>query len=569
MIEKLKTAALIVLVALSLVQSYFLAYSMPGIGATVRSEGDYVNADPLGKPASVESVIFPEEIVLHMGDNTHTVIYPGTQFYDMILKQRIVGREFKGFQRTPSNVLDWEEVRRNDIGIELRFGNGVSVDLLQKLLKLEGDLLFLQEKIDRIWIFKSGDSEEIRTFFFSSDGMMVYESVRADLTVRDVQDYVGFGEFLPTYSMTADGLYLPNEPLQAVELVYPYELYSPEQMQRSLFFDISTTRAIEDRSGSQIFTDGKRGLKVEQNGMWINYTNSAAGSGSETRPSENVYVSVDFINQHGGWDGVHRLMSGPADEENRSVTFRKYVDQYPVIDYAPFRYGYMKLTLQQGVVTEYERSMITLKAAAESRESRWLPGGDALKESLQRYSRRGEVTALYPALKALPIEDSRLQFVPVWAVRLNDGTEHVLQEAYRAGFEPQVDRTADGEAAEGDGDDGESAGNGDASDERAAGHAGAHAAISGAGGGAVAADAGAAAEDTAAAAAASEGGPSAAGAAEPVNEPGPDTPGRLDGAEEAADWLQADEAEENDAGEGLAAAGENAAAAPDAGNGWR
>ncbi|CAM4219103.1 two-component system activity regulator YycH [Paenibacillus alkaliterrae] len=450
--ERIKTTALIMLVALSLLQSYLLAYSMPGLGATIRSDQDYVNAEPMGPAASVESVIFPEELIIHLGENKHTVIYPGTQFYEMILNQRIQGREFKGFQRSPVNVLDWEEVRKEDIGIELRFDNGIPVELLQKLLKLEGDLLFLNETIDRIWIFKTSGTEEVRTFFFSADGQMVYESVRADLTVRDVQDYVGFGQFQPAYTMTTDGLYIPDEPIQSTDMVFPYEVYSPDLMQRSLFFDPSTTRAFEDRSGSQIFTDGKMGLQVEQNGMWISYTDPAAPQSMENLLSDNVYASVDFVNQHGGWDGVHRFVNPMPEGAGTHIRFKQYVEQYPVIETPPFRYGYMRLRVQQGVVTEYARSLITLGAQSESRTVRYLPGGEALKESLLAYPRRGEVTAMFPALQAAPVDEKLLRFSPVWAVRLLDGTEEKLMDAYPGSYEPsrqngQAD-SASGEALE-------------------------------------------------------------------------------------------------------------------------
>ncbi|MEV5030010.1 YycH family regulatory protein [Paenibacillus sp. LPE1-1-1.1] len=452
--EKIKTTTLIVLVALSLLQSYLLAYSMPGLGATVRSDQDYANAEPMGTATSVESVIFPEELVIHLGGNKHTVIYPGTQFYEMILNQRIQGREFKGFQRSPSDVLNWEEIRKNDIGIELRFENGIPVELLQKLLKLEGDLLFLNETIDRIWIFKTTGTEEIRTFFFSSDGEVVYESVRADLTVRDVQDYVGFGQFQPKYSMTGDGLYIPLAPIQTTEMLFPYETYTPDLMQRSLFFDPSTTRALEDRGGSQIYTDGKRGLQVEQNGKWISYTDPSAPQITENLLSDNVYASVDFVNQHGGWDGVHRFVNAIPGGEGKDIRFKQYVEQYPVIPTPPFRYGYMRLTLQQGDVTEYSRSLITLGPQSESRSVRWLPGGEGLQETLKNYKRRSEVTALFPALQAAPVDEKQLRFTPVWAVRLKDGTEEMLASAYPSGYEPpeQQDSSAQGSVDEGDAD---------------------------------------------------------------------------------------------------------------------
>ncbi|MFD2117436.1 YycH family regulatory protein [Paenibacillus yanchengensis] len=447
MIEKLKTGALIFLVALSLLQSYFLVYRMPGIGTTVRSDLDYVNAELIGEPASIENMIFPENIIIHLGNNKHTVLDPSTQFYEMILKQRIMGREFKGFQRTPVSTVDWNEVRKNDIGLELRFANGIAVELLQKILKLEGDLLFLNEKIDRIWIYKVADTEEVRTFFFSSDGKTMYESVRADLTVRDVQDYVGFGQYLPHYEMIAGELYIPIDPIQANELTFGYELYSPEQMQRSLFFDPSTILAVEDRSGSLLFTDGKRGLQIEQNGMWINFTNSAATPSTQNSANENVYASVEFVNQYGGWDGTYQLLHASTEAEAKYVRFRKYIEQYPVVDLSPFRYGHMRLLLQQGVVTEYVRSLITLDANAEQRVAKWLPAGETLKKYLKNYARRSEVIALYPALKAVPIENNRLQFNPVWAVKLKDGSEDVFAEAYPEGYVPQK-QTAESETTD-------------------------------------------------------------------------------------------------------------------------
>lgn len=468
MMERLKTALLIALVALSLLQSYFLAYRMPGLGATVRSDQDYVQPEVLGKPANVEEMIFPNALILHRGDNKHTVIYPGTQFFDMILKQRIAGREFKGFQRSPASLMDWDYIREKEIGVELRFDGGISIELLQKLLKVEGDPLFLNERIDRIWIFKTTATEEVRTYFFSSDGLNVYESVRADLTIRDVQDYVGFGEYMPAYRMTKDGLYIPETFLQATEVIIPYETYSPQQMQRNLFFDPGTTIAWEDRGGSQIITDGKRGLQVKQNGTWISYTNPAATKSSDVELGENVYVSIDFINEHGGWDGTHRLMSLQPAEEKKYVQFRQYIEQYPVVGDPYFHYGYMRLILQRGVVTEYERSLITLSSRSESRKERWLQGGDQLEERLKRYERIHEVTSLYPALKARPLEDQRMGFTPVWVARHEDGTETVLSEALPAGFKPPEDSVAqEVEATSREGSDGETSGEADerASDE--------------------------------------------------------------------------------------------------------
>jgi len=173
MMEKTKTALLAGLVILSLLQSYLLAYSMPGL-ATVIPRQDYIKTEPMGTEEKVENVIFPEDMVLHFGNDKHTVLYPGMNFYNLIY-DRVQGREFKGFQRNNAYIVDWNKVREHEIGVELRFGGGVPVELLKEALKLDGDIGFLSEVINRIWIYKGTEREEVRTYFFSADGNSVYE----------------------------------------------------------------------------------------------------------------------------------------------------------------------------------------------------------------------------------------------------------------------------------------------------------------------------------------------------------------------------------------------------------
>lgn len=436
MVERMKTMLLIVLVVLSLIQTYFLAYRMPSLGATTRSDQDYVNTEPIGQTTSVESVVFPEELILHLGNEEHTLVYPNTQFYDIILRQRLVNREFKNFQVVTSSNNNWDEIKDNQYGIELSFGTGISLELLKKLLKLDTEGMQESIKINRVLIYVAEESEEIHAFFFDRNGYTVYEAIRVDLTVKDVQDYIGFGQYLPRYDRTEDGLYVATEPIQAAELVYHYDIISPEQMQRSLFFDSSTTRAIVNRSGSQIYTDGKRGLMVEQNGLWINFTNSTASQASSTPLSENVYVAVDFVNQHGGWDANYQLVGLSSENEHKYVRFRKYIDQYPVIDIAPFDYGYIQMVLQQGNVMEYDRTLITLPEKTEEEAIRWLPGGSALSNQLEAYEKRDQVVALFPALKPSLQAEKELDFIPVWAIRLKDGTEEILMDAIPKGITP-------------------------------------------------------------------------------------------------------------------------------------
>ncbi|NBD25080.1 YycH family regulatory protein [Paenibacillus glycinis] len=435
MMDRTKTMLLTALVMLSLIQSYLLAYSMPGLGVTKSPQQDYVQAEPMGDEEKVENVIFPEDMVLHLGKSKHTVLYPASNFYNLIF-DKIKSREFKGFQRNTVASVDWDEIRDGDQGLELRFGRGVPMELLSKVLKLEGDAPFMDDVVNRIWIYTGTDGEEVRTYFFSADNTTVYESVKADLTAQDVQMYVGYGEYQVNYKRIGDDLYLPEGPIESVASVVSYDSYSPETMQSYLFSDPGVTRAISDRNGSQIYTDGKRGLQVEQNGRWLSYTDPVAVQGQGDNESQNVYAAVQFVNQHGGWDGMHRFVHVGLPEDAQVLKFQQYYGSFPIMPMDPFLFGSMKLRLQEGFVSEYERSMLTLKKKPDQRGVRWLPGGDMLADTLSHYARKADVVAVYPALLATPADDKSIALNPIWAVRLSDDTQAMLLEAIPGGYKP-------------------------------------------------------------------------------------------------------------------------------------
>ncbi|MBM7567907.1 YycH family regulatory protein [Paenibacillus sacheonensis] len=435
MIDKAKTLLLTALVILSLVQSYLLAYSMPGLGVTKSPQQGYLPSEPIGEESKVENVIFPEDMVLHLGKSKHTVLYPASNFYNLIFG-KIKSREFKGFQRMTSASVDWDEIRDRDQGLELRFARGVPMELLSKVLKLEGDTPFMNDVVNRIWIYKSSDRDEVRTYFFSADKLTVYESVKADLTAQDVQMYVGYGEYQVNYKRLGNDIYLPEGPVESSATIVGFDSYTTETMQSYTFLDPGVTRAISDRNGSQIYTDGKRGLQIEQNGRWLSYTDSVAAQGQGDNESENVYSAIQFVNQHGGWDGLHRFVYADQFGDAQVLKFQQYYGSYPLVPMDPFLFGNMKLRLQDGTVSEFERSMLTLKKKPEQRSVRWLPGGEMLADAFANYPRKADVVAVYPALLVTPSSDNSLALDPIWAVRFNDDSQEKLLDAIPGGYKP-------------------------------------------------------------------------------------------------------------------------------------
>ncbi len=433
--EKLKSLTLAVLVVCSLVQSYFLIYQLPGSNPVVKTESDYIRTENMGASLEAETMLFPAQIAVHMGEGKHTLFYPDSTFYDLIYS-RLKGRQFDGFQRYAVDNVNWTEIRSEHIGVELEFGGGVPIGLLQRVMQIASDPLFDAESINRLLIYNTGTEDQVRVFFFSSRGDVVYEATKADLTMQDVQQQVDFGKDWVPYTLE-EGIYLPEQPIDMVQVGLGIGLYSTEQMQRSLFFDPSITRYIREKDGSEIYTDGKRSLQVRQDRNWINYTDPAAPSAGENSPSKNVLSAVDFVNQHGGWNGQYRLeqMNDSTGGNQQRVVFQQYYGTgpagvFPILDLATFHYGVISLEVRQGTITGYERSLIYDAGEGWDKQVISLPGGEVLRQQLAKLKEEARIARLYPGYMP-SLTDQGLLLKPMWVVELSNGATRVLYQSVK------------------------------------------------------------------------------------------------------------------------------------------
>ncbi|MFW5433586.1 YycH family regulatory protein [Paenibacillus apiarius] len=432
--ERVKTVLLTVLVLLSLVQSFFLTYDMPNFDAVEKTSSDYIKTEPLGPEEKVENLIFPDQMVLHLGENKHTVLYPGMTFYNIIMK-RLQGRSYDGFQSRSISSLEWSRIREENEGVELRFPTPVPAKILQKVFPIAEDSAFLSQNIHLIWLYAAKDGNEVRVFFFNEKGDTVYESTRADLTVQDIKQQVEFGRSWTPYKLVNGIYYVPEQPLELMEVALPYDRITVEQMQRSLFFDPTVTKNIETGS-SEIYTDAKRGLEVKRGQQWMIYSDPAVPTEGRQDIAADVTGAVRFVNQHGGWNGRFRFsmspgkqqagMFGSADSPGTVLRFQQYWGSYPIISPGTFRFGYMQVTMQQGTVTSFERSLVQLKNHSEEKEVRRLPSGDELMKKLNALDKPKKIAGLDPVYVPSLVKDV-IRLVPAWQVKYSNGTETLLQ----------------------------------------------------------------------------------------------------------------------------------------------
>lgn len=430
--EKIKSWTLGLLVLMSLVQSYFLIYRLPGGDSAVRSENAYVKTDNMGPEEKADNLLYPEKLVIHLGGGRHTLFYPRSTFYDLIMN-RLQGRNFSSFQRHSVHDFNWSQIREENPGMELTFGAGIPVTLLERIMRVDPDSLFAVESINRIWIYNDKNNGKAHAVFFSSKGDVVYEAAKADLTIQDVQQHVDFGDGWTPYTTENGEYYFPEGEVTVTDVTMPSGLYTIEQMQSSLFFDAGSTRYIREKDGSEIYTDSKRSLQVDQGQSWMSYSDPAALPAGDSTPAKDVLEAVDFVNQHGGWNGTYRLETAAEEgtDTERLVNFRQYYRSFPygafpVVDTPELRFGQIRLTLQQGSIAFYERSLLYTEQDKAMKRTAKLAGGDALRNKLASVTKGSRIRDLSPAYKPVLV-DKQLRLAPVWRVILSDGTSLLIE----------------------------------------------------------------------------------------------------------------------------------------------
>ncbi|TBL77440.1 YycH family regulatory protein [Paenibacillus thalictri] len=427
MIEKLKTVVLAILVCLSLVESYYLAYSSPQLEPLAQEE--YVKAEPVGSQAVLEDLLFPDQMVLHLGNQTHTVLYSSTPYYNSIfdiVKQRYI----EGFRKLngASLAVNWDDVRNKQQGVELRFRDGVPFNVLQRIMQFKGDLPIENDLVTRIWIYTKESKDDVRTFFFTDTSSIVYEAIKADFTIKDIEKFVSLGETLTPYTMGAGDYYLPTKPLTLPSYKFNFTQYTAEQLKRSFFVDPAITRNLTERDGSEIYTDGKRGLQLKNDQHWMTYSDPVAPVESKVELRESLLAAIQFVNQHGGWNGKYTVSKVPQRllTSNQSFIFRQYYGSYPVINQRTENIGYIKVVLQKGVVSSFERSLIVPDVRTQTVKEMQIAGTEELEPKLAQYPKKFSIYSMYPAYKTV-LTDQTLELVPAWAVELRDGSYEFLE----------------------------------------------------------------------------------------------------------------------------------------------
>jgi regulatory protein YycH of two-component signal transduction system YycFG len=130
-----------------------------------------------------------------------------------------------------------------------------------------------------------------------------------------------------------------------------------EKYKKALFKDPLSVKSATTDVNIDTLTDGNAAMVINELKNRFTYTNFAGLTNNTSSSNSPLFLSIDYINSHGGWGGNPYILSElTTDQSGNQAGFWLYVDELPVLDDDM----QMSLTWNENELYEYQRSMIEL-----------------------------------------------------------------------------------------------------------------------------------------------------------------------------------------------------------------
>jgi len=418
-VDKAKTVVLSFLVVISLILSWFLINSQPKYDYLHPAE--YVERQPIGVKKELHQLVKPQQIVFHLGQEQFTSALPETVHY------RIISREmekwyFFNFRPVRLSLKEWEQTMKERKALEIIYHTAVPMDIMGEIFTFRGKAEGLSA-VKRILIYIDKDEEETYVIFTDQEGKQL--EARTAITSRDLtQFYLSLGTALPEQTAYGvdDGeqrryLYLPSAPSVMKEFQYFYQPISVWQMIQSLFVDPTLIRQVTERDGTTIYTDGSKGVQITPNQRSLHFQDPMADSVDSPSSQSHFHSVLNFLNEHGGWNGEYILEGIQNLQDEESYSFRQYIGSHPIYAGRGEMLGLVEVVTKQSYISSLHRPLINVDTFFHHEDISIISGKEAIKRLAERDINLKEVEEFQLGYRSI-INDNHIRFTPAWVVKL-------------------------------------------------------------------------------------------------------------------------------------------------------
>ncbi|MGG0248073.1 regulatory protein YycH of two-component signal transduction system YycFG [Peribacillus frigoritolerans] len=283
----------------------------------------------------VSDVIKPVSILFH-GNGQHFQTSNPAEINEM--EKEFSQWRFRGIKEISVNRLQrkFDDFVHEDGSIEIEFSDDIPISLYKTVLNIT-DKEVPPISFDRIIIKQKNISgNESAVYFVSYDQRKIYQGMVDSKKLRNFMDsfYRGSYDKHPEYTAETINskrtLFVPENPVEINRLEYYIDYLDIGDLKSALFINPKYVRQ-EPVSVGEEYTDGTRLMTVNKDNYLISYINPAQKRKLFGSSSDLLQKSIDFINEHAGWENNNYRFAYMSENEQR-VVFRLFVNGYPAFN---------------------------------------------------------------------------------------------------------------------------------------------------------------------------------------------------------------------------------------------
>ncbi len=425
--ERGKSYLLITLVLLSLFLTYQLWFGQKPLEEMTEDVYEPIFFE---EPRPLSRVVTPRWIQLYQGEEVYQFGYGASAYltlWDWVseLMQQIPLAEIRLIEETPGIGLPLLT-----LSFRPMLPTGPGSPWLKEGVQREVEKVIIMRENDYYWLeLQAYGGAEIQLDISSELGYSLQELLR----LLNLDEAVLYRELkslelsteLGVEMLVSEPLFVPDRPILMEELLFKEEELDQELLVKTFFVDRSLVRVIAERDGSQIYTDGEKGLRLS-GGLVFSHPQLEQDPATYTYTA-SLHSASRLLGYYGGWPEYLRLESfnrhgKTGSSQNSLVTcWRSYYQGRPILGDT----GAVIVFNDSGMV-EYKRHLYeaayfvgTPFIVQDYREA--LSAALAFLSNNMSLPEAGDPLILEEMFLGYMLETASIQTrgVPVWAIRIN------------------------------------------------------------------------------------------------------------------------------------------------------
>lgn len=378
-IEVVKTIVLNLLIALSIILTFSIWTYTPKYPTIEKQPTVDIS---ISEKSEIADVIKPYKVLFNFEDGLK-----GTA--DPVEIDEIVS-ELKKWTITDLKLVDrsfdvgkFAKFIREENKFSLYFPAEVPLSVYSNVLNIE-ELKIPEITFDRVIVEWNTSNTTMDIYFISRENKLLYSAKANVLEVQNFQQTIlttadSYSEYAEVSPGNTPFLAVPVDRIELPRNTYSQGEISPSRFRDALFRDPNAVKRSQVEANLNEFKDDRAIMTVNTLTKDLDYVHPTADSNELAIPSELLFNTFDFINEHAGWTDDYRYSH--MDPLTRYVEFQLYVHGLPV--FSDTTSTKMEQTWGEDRIFRYMRPYYTLDSSLPSEtEVKILPSGLEVGEML-------------------------------------------------------------------------------------------------------------------------------------------------------------------------------------------